>query len=333
VTGASTWPGTRTRRTGSGRSARVVAALVVVLATQLALPAASPALTTFDPTLGELPEGIAIDHQGTTYVTLSPRGEIRRIARDGTQSTLAQLSTAGVGFGPLGLAFDRSGGLFAAVATFDPASSGVYRVRDDGTSTRLAGSAAIALPNALAFDHAGTMFVSDSVGGAVYEIARGEPARLWIADPRLTGDGSFGFGVPLGANGIAYRDGSIYVAVTERGRIVRIPIRRDGTAGSLQVVAESPLLVGADGIAFDVHGALYVLANAQNTLVRLAPGGALRTIAAAADGLDFPAGIAFGRGPLDHRSAFVVNFAIGPPGGFGPAVVDVDVGVPGQPLP
>lgn len=321
------------RRRAPGRAATTIAALAVVLAALLAMPGATFALTVFDPAQGELPENIAIDHDGVTYVTLAPRGEIRRIARNGTQSTVAQISTPGAGFGPLGLAFDRSRQLFAAVATFDPATSGVYRVNEGRPSTRIAGSEAIVLPNALAFDDDATMYASDSVAGAVYAIPRKGSARQWIADPLLAGDGSFGFGVPLGANGLAYRDGSLYVAVTEHGRIVRIPIRPDGSAGRPHVVAESAMLVGADGIAFDARGNLYVLANVQNALVRMARGGALQTIATAADGLDFPAGLAFGRGPLDHRSVFIVNFAIGPPGGFGPAIVDIDVGVRGQHLP
>jgi len=305
----------------------------MTLAALVALPTGATAATTFDPTLGELPESIAIDRQGATYVTLAPRGEIRKVAPNGTQSTVALLSPPGVGFGPLGLAFDHRGELFAAVATFDPGSSGVYRVSAGGASTRIAGTQQIILPNALAFDDRGNLFVSDSVAGAVYRVSRDGAVAPWVADPLLQGDGSFGFGVPLGANGIAYRQGSLYVAVTEKGRVVRVPIGPSGGAGTPQVVAESPLLVGADGIAFDARGNLYVLANVRNDLVRLAPNGSLTTLATAAGHLDFPAGIAFGRGPLDHKTAFVVNFAIGPPGGFGPAIVDVDVGVPGQPLP
>lgn len=316
-----------------GRTARTVAALLLVCAGLLALPAASRALPTFDPAAGELPEGIAIARDGTIYVTLSPRGEIRSIAPDGSQSTVAQIAPPGAGFGPLGLAFDRDGDLYAAVATFDPATSGVYRVGEDGTSERIPGSAAIVLPNALAFDAQGRMYITDSVTGSIYRSTHDGPVELWFQDPLLAGDGSFGFGVPLGANGIAYRHGSLDVAVTEKGRIVRIPVDAHGAAGTLQVVADSPLLVGADGIAFDAPGNLYVLANAQNALRRLSPDGDIETLATAADGLDFPAGIAFGRGPLDHTTAYVVNFAIAGPGGAGPGITGIGVGVPGQPLP
>jgi sugar lactone lactonase YvrE len=311
---------------------RSFATLALVCAGLLTLPAAALAGIDFDAALGELPEGIAIDHDGSIYVTLSPRGEIRRIAPDGSQSTVAQLSPPGVGFGPLGLAFDRDGDLYAAVATFDPASSGVYRVGADGTKQRIAGSSAMVLPNAIAFDAQGRMYVTDSATGSIYRSIGDGPFELWLQSPQFTGDGSFGFGVPLGANGIAYRQGSLYVAVTEKGRIMRIPLGSGGTAGTPRVVAEGPQLVGADGLAFDVRGNLYIAANAQNKLIRLSPAGTIQTLATAADGLDFPAGIAFGRGRLSHTSVFVVSFAIGAPGA-GPSITEIDVGIPGQPTP
>ena len=312
------------------RLARTLAVAAVCL-TVLALPAvAAPA---FDPTLGELPEGIAIDRQGGVFVTMAPLGQIRAVAPDGSQATIAQVTPAGAGFGPLGLAFDRAGDLYVAAATFAPATAGVYRVADDGTSERIAGSEAIGLPNGLAFDDRGSLYVTDSVAGAVHRIGRDGSVEPWTADPLLEGDGSFGFGVPFGANGIAHRHGALYVAVTEKGRIVRIPIGRDGDAGAIEVVAEDPLLVGADGIAFDVRGNLYVAANAQNALRRLTPGGDIETLATAAGGLDFPSSLAFGRGPLDHGTLLVTSFAAGAPGGAGPGIVAIDAGVPGQPLP
>lgn len=315
----------------ASRVARTLAAVAAVCLAVLALPAIAPAA--FDPTLGELPEGIAIDRQGGVFVTMAPLGQIRAIAPDGGQATIAQVTPPGAGFGPLGLAFDRAGDLYVAAATFAQATSGVYRVAEDGTSERIADSEAIGLPNGLAFDDRGSLYVTDSVAGAVYRIARDGVVEPWVSDPLLEGDGSFGFGVPIGANGIAHRHGALYVAVTETGRIVRIPVEPDGSAGAIEVVAEDPLLIGADGIAFDVRGNLYVAANAQNALRRVTPGGDIETLATADGGLDFPSSLAFGRGPLDHGTLLVTSFAGGAPGGAGPGIVAIDAGVPGQPLP
>ena len=47
------------------------------------------------------------------------------------------------------------------------------------------------------------------------------------------------------------------------------------------------------------------------------------------DGLDWASSLAFGK----NTDLWVVNFAIGPPGGPGPAVLRLEAGVKGQPLP
>ena len=98
--------------------------------------------------------------------------------------------------------------------------------------SRLPGSAQIGLPNGLAFDDRGALYVTDSLLGAVWRLTPGAGAALLVQDPALAGDGSFGFGVPIGANGIAFRDGSLTVTVTETGRVVRIPITSSGAAGT-----------------------------------------------------------------------------------------------------
>ena len=89
-------------------------------------------------------------------------------------------------------------------------------------------------------------------------------------------------------------------------RTPRVPIQPDGSAGAPEVFASSPALVAADGMAFDVHGSLYVAVNAQNTIVRVSPDGtSITPVATVADGLDFPAAVAFGTHPLKHGIAFV----------------------------
>ena len=106
-------------------------------------------------------------------------------------------------------------------------------------------------------------------------------------------------------------------------------IEPDGSAGAVSVLAEGPALLGVDGIAFDVHGNVWAAVIAQSTIVRVSPSGEITTMATAADGLDWASSIAFGK----TGELWVVNFAIGPPGGPGPALLRLDIGVKGQPVP
>jgi SMP-30/Gluconolactonase/LRE-like region len=107
------------------------------------------------------------------------------------------------------------------------------------------------------------------------------------------------------------------VANSEGARLLHIPIERDGSAGDASVLAEDPTLYGADGIVFDDDGNLWVAVIVQSTIVRVLRSGEIETIATAADGLDFPSSVAFGK----NDEVWAVNFAIGPPGGPGPALL------------
>ena len=316
------------------RIARLLAAVAAVLIFAAAAAAVSVTVVVdYDPVLGEQPEGVAVDKTGNIFVSVSPLGRIEKITPGGSRSTYAQVVPPGSGNGPLGLAVDAVGNVYVAVATFNPATSGVYRVERDGSSARLAGTGSIAFPNGLTFDKRGNLYVTDTIMGAVWRIPRDGPAHMWLQSPLLVGDGSIGFGIPLGANGIAYRQGELVVGNTELARLVRIPIEPDGSAGSPSVLAQSPLLFAADGLAFDVHGNVWVAVIAQSAIRTVSPGGTITTIATAADGLDWASGIAFGTSHGERGSLYAVNFAIGPPGGPGPRLLKLDVGVRGQPVP
>ena len=155
-----------------------------------------------------------------------------------------------------------------------------------------------------------------------------KPGGIRSARPRLAP-------FPIGANGIGHWKKNLYVANTTEAQIVRIPILEDGTAGTPEIVVKDPAqLTGLDGIALDVHGNIYAAVIVQSKVVRIDPDtGAIATLATADDGLDFPASLAFGTVRNDQQSVFVTNFAIGPPGGAGPALLKVNVGVPGLPVP
>jgi sugar lactone lactonase YvrE len=289
-------------------------------------------LVSFDAGAGELPEGVAVDKRGNIFVSLiNPVSEIRKIAPDGTLTTLVDLGFE-TGNGPLGLAVDALGTVHAAAATFDPATQGVYAIAPDGTAVRLSGTGQISFPNGLAFDHRGTLYVTDSSFGAVWRIPRGGSAELWIQDPLLEGTGELGAGVPIGANGITFRGpDEIVVGNTERGTLVSVPILPNGDAGEPVVIADDDAIFGVDGLTVDVHGAIYAAVIAQSTIVRV-DGDTIETLATADDGLNQASSIVFGQGIRDRMSLFGVNFGIFSPEPT-PSLFQLPVGVPGAPAP
>jgi sugar lactone lactonase YvrE len=310
-------------------------AILVVVAFVLPVSVAGAAVDVdvvidYDLAAGEQPEGVAVDKRGDVFVSLSPLGQIRKIDRDGSESTLATLVPPNSGFGVLGLAVDAPGNLYAAVATFDPATSGVYKVARDGSFARLPGTEDIAFPNGVTLDKNGNVYVTDTILGAIWRVpAAGGLAHVWFQSALLLGDGSAGLGVPIGANGIAYRQNEIVVGNSEGERLLRIPIEPDGSAGTATILAQGSAVSFADGLAFDVHGNVWVCLIASSTIVRVSPSGVVTTVATAADGLDWTSSIAFGK----NGELWAVNFAIGPPGGPGPALLRLAVGVKGQPVP
>jgi sugar lactone lactonase YvrE len=302
-------------------------------------PAVGPVQTlrTYDADANELPEGLAVDKRGRIYLTMPFIGELRRIDPDGTEQVVAHLPT-GSGFGPLGLAVDAPGNVYAGVVTFDPATQGVYRVTPSGDIARLPGSEAIGFANGVAFGDGGTLYVADSIAGAVWRIPKGGSAELWVQSPLLAGDDSAPLPFPVGANGITYRHGIVYVTNTELASVVTIPVAADGSAGEPSVLVQDPALGAADGVALDVHGNLYVAVIAQSTIVRIAPDGSdLTVLADGSDGLDYASSVAFGTGRGERTTLYIVNFSTGPFFGdvrtHGPALLSMDVGVPGLPQP
>jgi len=282
----------------------------------------------------QLPESIAIGRRGDLYLSLNPLREILRIAPDGTRSVFA---TIPAGSASLGVRLDASGNAYVAVP-----GSGVWRVpAGGGTPAELA--PVPGAPNGLAFGRHGDLYVSESLGGAIYRITRGGSAAIWAQSPLLAGTAGPGpcgiahpSGLPLGANGIAFdARGDLLVANTTLGTIVRIRVRPGGSAGKVAVLAGPDCrLWGADGVAMDSRGDLYVAANAERDIVRVSPGGKLRVLAsfAAGDPLYSPSDIAFGTGRGDRKQIFITNFAKFT-GGTGAGVVTMNTGVPGQPLP
>jgi sugar lactone lactonase YvrE len=303
-----------------------------------------------DASARQLPEGLAIDRRGDVFVSFAPLGQLAEIEVDaGGQANIEALgSVPGVDpakdIGLLGLAVGARGDIFGAVVS--AAAHGVWRFEPRSRSPeRLRGTDAIGFPNGLAFGADGDLYVASSsegtshagaMLGAIWRISRdGSVDRLRI-DETLGGTGSLLPG-GVGANGIAYRNGALYVTNTEKGRLLRLTVREDGALGEPTVVASGADLVGADGLALDAHGGFYIAVISQSKIVHVTPDGEIDQIASAADGLDWPSSVAFGQTAGTRERLYAVNFAIGTqfgnPPGAGPALLTVDAGVPGAPLP
>jgi sugar lactone lactonase YvrE len=309
-----------------------------VLGAAVAAPDASAADTValFDPTAFETPESIAVATDGAMYISMALTGEVRKIERDGTQSTLAHLPIrpdifpCGNAFGVAimgGLCLDHQGNLYVSVGSCDPALIGVWKVTPAGETSLLAPLGATALPNGIAF-HAGFLYVADTNLGQVWRIpAAGGPAEVWASDPLLAPLPDF---FP-GPNGLQIFHNEVYVAVSDRAHVVAFWIERDGSAGPARVHATG---VGLDDFAFDVEGNLYGTTDPFNTVLRVRPDGSVETLLTAADGLDGPTAAAFGRGEADQTSLYITNAAFP---FFStthrPSLMRLEVGIPGKPRP
>jgi len=279
-------------------------------------------LVTFDPELNQFPESVSADVSGNVYVSLQgSNGEIWRIKPNGEMALhfrLDPLPPEG-SLGILGVLTDGPSQLFAAVASFHPATHGVWKIKTNGKAHRIEGSQNMVAPNDLAFDDDGNIYVTDVILGAVWRISpdeqKGYSVQPWVIDPLLAGNGSSGQGVPLGANGIAYHDGRIHVAVTERAHIVSFDILNDGSAGPAEIYAAHPSLFTIDGITVDHEGTVYgavvaLFGVSLGQVMRIEEGEVPVDILGPADGLQFISSVTFGSHPTDCNILYVVNWDV-----------------------
>jgi len=230
------------------------------------------------------PEGLAVTPDGTLYVSLvafAPASEILVLTPNGQTVDSIPVSAGPGGITDLvGEAFDGHGNLFVAdfadalVAGSCACNGRVLRITPDGDIATVASG--FGFPNGLVFDASGNLYITDSFAGEISELTPSGALSVFVDSDLLRAPE--GANPPVGANGILFtRDGrTMLVANTQAGTIVRIPIEEDGSAGAPSILASN--LLGADGIAIDVKGNIYVAVNFQNEIAMLTPGGKLLAV-------------------------------------------------------
>lgn len=269
---------------------------------------------------------LAFDARGAAFVTKTVLadaenvGRVVRIAPDGTKSLFGPRIK--LRYGRLhGVAVNAEGEVYVAAASYGVAPNRIIRVTAGKAvvvATTPGGATGYSAPNGLAF-HQGRLYVTDPFAGAIWRfVPRDSVQRLtepWVSG-RLFRSGPPGW---LGVNGIGFWNDALFVTNTAKGLVVEVPQGPLGRPGTPRVVTRRPRLVGADGLALDRHGNIWVTVTGPfysnevplpltgQRLMLLSRTGDLWHVTEDAPWMDSPNALARGRTVATRDRMFVLN--------------------------
>ncbi|HWW85438.1 MAG TPA: hypothetical protein VNZ26_17640, partial [Vicinamibacterales bacterium] len=241
---------------------------------------------------------IAVAPDGSADISFSEANQAARVSLDGRVSVLGQLPRSGGcpqnnGL-PLSLGLVRlPDGTVLLVDCTGDTDTGVWRIRPGQAPVQIASLPSNGFPNDMVLaSGSGQLYIADSVLATVWRVpvAGGTPVA-WASDAALANT-TF-----IGANGIAVHDNAVWVSNTDKGTIVRIPIRSDGTAGPVQTVV-SGQAGGIDNFTFVPGTDVIVAAEVVANEVIAIQNGQTSVLLSGADGLESPTSVAVQRDTL-----------------------------------
>ncbi len=259
----------------------------------------------FDYAAGEVPENITVNPDGS--MTLSLLGscavcqrthgpELMRISASGHRTVLA---TGQVGEAISGNTRGDDGTVYYSVwAPGNAARNGVYTLLQDGTPQRIAALPADAGPNGLAIDSTGTtLYIADSFKSTIWSVpVSGGSVTPWLTDAALAPVPTEA--LPIGANGLRFHNGALWVSNFNQGTLLRVPVTGTGAPGPIHLVTGG--LPNIDDLSFltptsDVVFAAQNGSSSQNgpdRVVVVYPDGTYKAVLTSADGLASPSATA-----------------------------------------
>lgn len=221
------------------------------------------------------PESVIAESDGTVWCS-DGRGGVTRIAPDGSQERFT-----GWGGEPNGLTFAPDG----RIVTANIALGRIQAMTRDGRPETLleeVDGRPLTCANHVGYDSRGRLWITCTT--------RGDHWWATIGDRRVDGfvalldeDGGRVVAENIWAANEARLDAEerfLYVAETMGARILRFPVREDGSLGEREVFGPDPLgrACYPDGITFDVSGNLWVALPARNGVGVLTPDGDWRIV-------------------------------------------------------
>jgi gluconolactonase len=179
---------------------------------------------------------------------------------------------ANTGGSVLGMAVDGHGYVYACdwhraeVVRVEPGTGAVE------TYTKGAPELPLDDPNSPVFTDDGVMFVTGSENPAIFRVEPGGATSVWTTEI-----GGYPNGVTLTPAGDAVVVAQSHPEDFDGGRVWRVPIQDDGSAGAPAVMAELFHTV-PDGVAYDTDGACYVAHYTPDRIDRIRADGVVETL-------------------------------------------------------
>lgn len=244
------------------------------------------------------PEGICVDSKNNLYASIIYTGEVVLLKDDGTYEHVAWVpSKEESGQGELiGMDVDAQDNIYIAylqaskylapdadlLDKHHPAChdvrvtrSGVYKIdaktrKVTPVATRAEGWP-FCVPDDVDIDKAGNIYLTDLTYSGIWKIWTDGKVTMWSNDPLLNPTDeidSMGVNVCV----LDKEEKNIYAATTTRvGRIVKIPINEDGSAGKAELFSTAHFPF--DGIEIDDEGYIYASEPGSNQIIVLSPQG------------------------------------------------------------
>jgi gluconolactonase len=203
----------------------------------------------------KFPEGPAYDGKGNVVVSNCSADYVTQFDAEGHATVLYKAASDSFTFQKTnGMTYYKDGSLFVC----DFGRNAIIRIHPDGKQEVYADRCdgqPFKGPNDLAFDPHGNLYFSDPAGsdeknpiGCVYRVEQGTRKVTRVAE---------GMAFP---NGIAFSADAktLYVAESNRFRILRFAVQADGSLGPQETYSQFPQDYVPDGMNFDSAGNLWV---------------------------------------------------------------------------